>query len=143
MSYATQQQLIERYSQRMLIQLTDRAVPPTGTIDATVVTRALADTDAMIDGYLAARYALPLASTPALITDLALQIAIYKLHRKVAEEKIRKDYDDAQKLLRDISTGVVRLSVAGVEPAAGSGASLVVTNEPDRPLSSDGFEGLI
>src|SRR5581483_5414709 len=142
MSYATQEELIDRYSERMLVQLTDRAQPATGEIDAAVVARALADTDATIDGYLKGRYRLPLAETPPLVTDLALQIAIYKLHRKSPDEKIRKDYDDALRTLRDIASGTVRLDVAGVEPAA-SGASGVKTNDRERPLTPENLKGFV
>ena len=73
--YATLDQLTERFGERMLVQLTDRASPPAGTVDADVVARALADTAAVIDGYLAGRYVLPLAQTPPLLADLALAIA--------------------------------------------------------------------
>ncbi len=142
MSYATQQQLVDRYSERMLVQLTDRALPATGEIDPDVIARALADTDATIDGYLKGRYQLPLASVPPLVTDLALQIAIYKLHRKTPDEKIRKDYDDALRTLRDIANGVVRLDVAGVEPEA-SGASGVKTNDRERPLTPENLKGFV
>ena len=76
MSYATIAQMTERYSAAMLIALTDRAEVPTGAVDEAVVTRALAEADAMIDGYLAGRYALPLTSTPPLLTDIAQAIAI-------------------------------------------------------------------
>ena len=55
MTYATLDQLTDRYTERLLRQLTDRAAPPAGAIDAEVVDRALADTDAVIDGYLAGR----------------------------------------------------------------------------------------
>ena len=80
MSCATLQQLTDRYGARMLVAITDRAESPTGLVDPEVVARTLADTDAMIDGYLAVRYRLPLASVPALVTDLAQMIAIWKLH---------------------------------------------------------------
>ncbi len=142
MSYATEQQLVDRYSERMLVQLTDRALPATGEIDPDVIARALADTDATIDGYLKGRYRLPLASVPPLVTDLALAIAIYKLHRKAPDEKIRKDYDDALRTLRDIANGVVRLDVAGVEPEA-SGASGVKTNDRERPLTPENLKGFV
>ena len=69
MGYVTQQQLVDRFGERLLLQVADRADPPAGTINADVVARALADTDAMIDGYLAGRYILPLAATPPLLTD--------------------------------------------------------------------------
>lgn len=142
MSYATQAQLVERYGQSMLLDLTDRAEPPAGAIDPAVVDRALADTDALIDGYLKGRYALPLASTPPLLRDLALSIAVYKLHRNVASEKIRQDYEDAMRSLREIASGAVRLDVAGTEPA-GSGATGVRTNDRERPFTEDNLKGFV
>lgn len=142
MSYATKQQLIDRYGEEALIGLTDRAEPPAGVIDDDVLARALADADAVIDGYLAGRYALPLATTPALIVDLAQAIAIHKLHRQVVPEKIDADYKDALRMLRDIAGGVIRLSVAGVEPAA-SGASGVRTSDRVRDLTPDNLRGFI
>ncbi|MBN8955725.1 MAG: DUF1320 domain-containing protein [Rhizobiales bacterium] len=142
MTYCTLAQLTDRYDERMLVELTDRASPPTGEIDTSVVDRALADTDATIDGYLAGRYQLPLAETPALLADLAQAIAIYKLHSRVADTKIEADYQQALKMLRDIASGVVRLNVAGVEPT-GSGASGVQTNDRCREITPDNMKGFI
>jgi len=142
MSYATLQQLLDRYGERMLVQLTDRASPATGEIDAAVVDRALADTDAMIDGYLAGRYRLPLAQTPPLVADVAQAIAIYKLHRATAAEKIDADYQQALKTLREIAAGTVRLEVAGVEPAA-SGATGVRTTDRPRDLTPGNLKGFV
>lgn len=142
MTYATLPQLTERYGEAMLVQLTDRETPPAGAIDTGVVDRALADTDAMIDGYLAGRYALPLASTPALVADLALTIAIYKLHREVATDMIVRNYDSAVAQLKLIGSGVIRLSVAGAEPAS-SGSSGVRTNDRQRPLDECSLKGFV
>lgn len=142
MSYATLTELNERFGEAMLIELSDRADPPTNEIDADVVARALADADAMIDGYLKGRYLLPLAATPALVRDLALSIAIYKLHRNVASEKVRRDYDDAMRMLRDIASGTIRLDVAGVEPAS-SGTAGVRTNDRARDLTPDNLRGFV
>ncbi|MEX2480200.1 MAG: DUF1320 domain-containing protein [Gammaproteobacteria bacterium] len=142
MPYATQAQLTDRYGETMLIELTDRGETPIGAVDADVVERALADTDALIDGFLKGRYLLPLAATPALLVDLALAIALYKLHRNVASEKVRRDYDDALRVLRDIAAGTVRLDVDGAEPTA-SGSSGVRTNDRDRPLTPDNLKGYI
>lgn len=143
MAYLTQQQLTDRYGERLLVQLTDRAVPASGIIDTTVIARALADTDALIDGYLASRYSLPLASTPPLLTDIAGEVAIYKLHRKSPDEKIRLDYDNALRRLADISKGVIRLSVAGAEPEGSATSGTVRTNEPERPFTNDTMKGYI
>src|SRR4051812_42144975 len=112
MTYAAQADLVKRYGTDLLIDCTDRATPQGGTIDADVVTGALQDADAVIDGYLKVRYALPLSATPALLRDLAQAIAIYKMHRDSAADKIRNDYTDALKTLDLISKGTIRLDVA-------------------------------
>ena len=57
MTYALQQDLIDRFGESELIQLTDRTnVPPTD-VDDVVVGRALADADGTIDGYIGKKYA--------------------------------------------------------------------------------------
>lgn len=142
MTYATQADLVERYGEQMLIDLTDRATPAAGTIDSGVVDRALADTDAAIDGYLKGRYALPLATTPPLLRDLAQAIAVYKLHRNTVSNKVSEDYDGALRMLRDIGRGALRLDVAGIEPAA-SGTSGVRTSDRARDLTPDNMKGFV
>jgi phage gp36-like protein len=142
MSYASQSDLVERFGESMLIDLTDRADPPAGVIDAGVVSKALDDADAMIDGYLLGRYALPLPTTPNLLNDLAKAIAVYKLHRDAVSEKIAADYKNAEKMLALIADGTIRLNVAGVEPAS-SGASGVRTTDRERPLTPENMKGFI
>jgi phage gp36-like protein len=141
MSYTTQQQLVDRYGAAMLTDLTERGDPPLAEIDADVVARAIADTDALIDGYLAGRYQLPLASVPPLLSDLGQAIAVYKLHRNTASDKVQRDYDGALKSLRDIAAGVIRLNVAGIEPA-GSASNQVQMSGPAR-LTREDLEGFV
>jgi len=140
--YCTQIQLEARYGAALLVEISDRADVPTGTIDADLITRAITDATALIDGYLAGRYALPLATIPALVTDLAQRIAIYYAHTNVASEKIGKDYEAALRQLKDIASGLIKLDAGGAEPA-GSGASEVRTNEPERPLSAATMKGFV
>jgi phage gp36-like protein len=142
MTYASQSDLVERYGTPMLIDLTDRDDPPAGTIDDAVVTRALEDADAAINGYLLGRYILPLSATPPLLRDLAQAVAIYKLHRDTASDKIGNDYASALKTLALISSGTVRLDVAGVEPAA-SGATGVRTTDRERPFTAGNLRGFV
>jgi phage gp36-like protein len=142
MTYASQSDLVERYGTDLLIDVSDRATPPAGAIDAGVVTRALEDADAAINGYLLTRYKLPLVSTPPLLRDLAQAIAVYKLHRDTAADKIRNDYADALKALERISSGTIRLDVAGIEPAA-SGSTGVRTTDRERPLTIDNLKGFV
>lgn len=142
MTYATLQLLIDRFGERMLIELSDRDDPPAGAIVVAVVSRALADTDAVIDGYIAGRYALPLAEVPALLADLAAPIAIYKLHRFSVEGKIEQDYKDALATLDKIARGVVRLPIAGIEPES-SGLDGVEVTDRERDFTPENLRGFI
>ena len=142
MSYCTLAQLTDRYGDALLKKLTDRATPPAGAIVEAVVDRALADTDALINGYLQGRYVLPLAVTPALLADLAQQVAIYKLHGTAVADKIKDDYDQALATLRLIAAGTVRLEVAGVEPAANN-SSGVRASDRERDMTPENLKGFI
>lgn len=142
MSYATPEALAERIGQDVLVQATDRASPPSGVADQAVIARALADADAVIDASLAVRYRLPLAAVPAVVTDLALAIAAYKLHRFAPDPKIKDDYEQALRDLREIAAGSKRLDLAGVEPK-GSGAGGVQVSDRRPPLTPDSLAGFI
>lgn len=142
MSYCTLQELKDRYSERMLVDVSDRGDAPSGEVDTALIDRVIGDADALIDGYLKVRYALPLASVPLLVKDLSLRISIYYAHAHVASEKIKRDYEEALVTLKHISQGLIRLDVEGAEPPA-SGASEVRTNNPHRPFTADTMKGFI
>ena len=110
MSYATKQDLIDRFKEPELIQLTDSS-GDAGAIDDTVLSRALDDADAEIDTYLVARYALPLPTVPRVLVNAACDIARYRLYEDRSTEHVTKRYDDAVKLLRMVSEGKVSLGL--------------------------------
>lgn len=142
MTYATLEQLTDRYGAQMLVLLTDRAEVATGEIDTDVISRALTDTDAMIDGFLQGRYLLPLATVPPLLADIAQMIAIWKLHRHKTNEKIEADYKEAMSLLDRIGKGAVRLPIEGVEPASSNTSGARITDR-ERPLTAQNLKGFI
>ncbi len=142
MPYTSQDLLVARYGTALLVSLTDRATVPTGQIDATVVAQALADTDALIDGYLAVRYQLPLTTVPAVIADTAGAIAIWKLHIFEPDPKIAADYKGAIQLLAAIAAGTVRIPVAGIDPT-GTGTSGAQVTDRARPFTADNLKGFI
>ena len=142
MTYATLDHLKDRYTERLLLDLTDRGDVPTGEIDAGVVERQLINTDAAIDGYLAGKYRLPLNEVPPIVRDLAEQIAIYKLHSYDPPAKIKDDYDASMRQLREIANGTVRLPIAGVEPRDRNDGG-VRTSDRDRPFSNENLHGFI
>lgn len=79
------------------------------------ITLAVTEADAIIDGYLARRYTLPLAKTPGLLATWSRAIARYKLHGdRIGDERtdpIVRDYRDALKLLQLIAEGKFSLGV--------------------------------
>lgn len=141
MTYATLDHLLARYGSSLLTQLTDRGDVATGLIDTDIVERALLDTDSTINGRLG-RYVLPLAEVPELLVDLAQAIAIYKLHRFEPDPKIKADYEDAMRTLRDIANGIVTLSIAGAEVPGTDGNGVRITDR-ERPLTEANLKGFI
>lgn len=142
MSYTTLDQLNDRYGARLLIDLTDRGDVATGLVDQDTVDQAIADADAMIDGYLKGRYLLPLAEVPPQVAALSRAISIWNLHVFDAPKQIEAGYRDAMAQLRDISKGIITLDVAGVEPKT-SPSQGVMTTDRERPLSEDSLKGFI
>lgn len=130
MSYADQQAMVDRYGEGELILLTDRADPPTGEVDAGVLAAALTDADQLIDGYLGARYRLPLAEPPGLVVQWACAIARHKLCTGEPPEWVQKAYAETIAALRDAASGKLVLQVAGqVEPTAATGGVQVASRE--------------
>lgn len=138
MTYATQQDLVERFGAEELIQLTDRTNIPVSTIDAVVVGRALSDASAFIDGFVQKVARLPLSPVPDVLTKIAADIARYYLHGKSADKDspVTRAYVDANTYLLNVSKGLVALVAQGEEPpAAGSGSVQAVA--PDRVFTRE------
>lgn len=124
MPYATLPDLLAAHSKQALIDLTDRADPPTGQIDTAAVDAAIAGAAAEVDSYLGQRYAVPLAEpVPAAVADATLTIAWYRLHTdRASDPDLRIRYEDAVRWLRDVSAGRARLpdvAPSSAAPAAG------------------------
>ncbi len=134
MPYATLDNLIDRYGESELVQLTDRVNVPPIQIDTAVVAAALVDADAIINGYLAGRYTLPLPATPPVLVEHASVIARYKLWKDAASDKLRADYEDSMKFLTLLGQGKLSL---GVVPAPASTGDARIT--PALPRRRDGI----
>jgi len=139
MTYATQQNMIDRFGEQELIELTDRA--QLGVIDATVLEQALVDADAEINAYLVSRYTLPLASVPPVLTRFAADIARYMLYDTRASDQVLQRYKDAIAFFKQVSTGSASLGL----DAGGSGqvvdAGGVQVSAPDRVFNSESLDG--
>ena len=128
MVYAQPSDMIARYPNRDLVQLTNE--DPTETaVNQDVLAQALADASAEIDGYLESRFRLPLSDAPAVLTRLACDIAMYRMQalrplHDLAEA--RKRYEDALAMLVRVADGTLTLGLSqdNQEPAAAAGSVL-------------------
>lgn len=143
MTYVTQQDLIDRFGELELVQLTDRVNIPVSTIDPVVVGRALDDASALIDSYLAKKVKLPLAVVPVKLVKTAADIARYYLHGKAADKDspVTRAYNEAVAWLRDVSRGLVELSEDGETPAPAGGGSVKAV-APNRVFTRDSLRHL-
>jgi phage gp36-like protein len=137
MAYLTHQDMIDRFGDDALIQLTDRADPPTDAIDPVVLGQAIADAEELINGYVAGRYAVPLTPVPELVKRLGADLAFYFLHGDMAAELVVDRHDKAIATLKQISTGTITLQAAGVAaPSSQIADEGVVYDGPGRVFSA-------
>lgn len=139
MPYASQQNLIDRFGEDELIQLTNR--DGLDEIDATVVERALADAEAEINGYMASKYTLPLSSVPQILETYACDIARFRMQSENPKEIVITRYENAIRYLKDVVTGKASLGVDtnNEQPATGNSVQMSATDPVWRRENSKGF----
>ena len=120
-----------------LVELTDDLSPnPSGTVNQGFVDQAIQGAGILIDGYIGARYALPLSVIPPLLTKLAVDLAIYDLYRRRNELSISDGmqitYRNAIGMLKGIADGSVSIGLA--EADSGKDAGLDTVFETQEPL---------
>jgi len=135
--YATVADLTALYGEQEVIVLTDReerenAEETAGTVDATVALEALQRASSEADSYLAARYPLPLASTPQALASVVCDIARFRLTGGETTETtpIADRYKAAIAWLKDIASG--RAVLPGVATVAAGGVGGVEFNAGRR-----------
>jgi len=114
MTYATSDDMIARYPNRDLVQLTNED-PTQTTVNTAALGQCLADASAEIDGYLESRFALPLLDPPAVLNRLACDIAMYRLQSLRPLHDLadaRKRYEDGVELLVRVARGEVTLGLS-------------------------------
>ncbi|QDY99065.1 DUF1320 domain-containing protein [Nitratireductor mangrovi] len=141
MSYVVKQGMIDRFGERELVQLTDRANKPPTTIDDDVLDEAMSDAADLIDGYLAKLYTLPLTVVPGILTRMAADIARYYLHGKSADKDgaVHRAYQEAMTWLKDVAAGRIQLEAEGVLPEQSGGGS-VRAKASDRVFTRDSLK---
>lgn len=136
MVYSTQADCLDQISETELVQLTDDA--GLGVIDAGVVTRAIADADEEIDGYLGSRMEVPLSPVPGIIRKCSVDIAIYNLYarRQDTAPEIRKDrYKNAVGFLAKVAEG--KISLGASDPAGIPSENAAAYTSVDAVMTAD------
>ncbi len=85
--YASVSDMVTRFGEAELLRL---VMTPAGELDSAAITIALQDAGALIDGYLAGRYPLPLAHVPSALVPICADIARHRLYGEQAPEQIAK-----------------------------------------------------
>ena len=123
--YATRDDMVKRYSLTEVSQL-ERYLTGGESVDA-----AIADVGSIIDGWIGAKYAIPLEYPPENIKIFVCDIARYLLWKSKASEEVRRRYDDAMSYLKGVSKGTNVLLVKNpttqeVKPAAKSPTTMPI-----------------
>ena len=162
MNYATVQDMIDRYGEPEMVQLTD---PDIVTVQALKAERALADAQAFADGFVGRVYRLPLPGCskpapvpgdlhavqfvpPPQLTRIACDVARYYLYSNLApEHEVYLRYKAAERELTQIAEGKAVLAcpwggapgllVAGDAP----GGAEVLYHFSPRQVSGDTLRG--
>lgn len=142
MDYATLQDMVDRFGELELIQLTDLENIPPAELDAARIVLKLSDAQSFVDGYVGQVYRLPLVGClkvavggaeehvpPPVLTRLTCDLARYYLYDDLApENEVYRRYQAAVKELEAIAKGKAQLAC----PWGGS---------PGQPLVADAQSG--
>ena len=109
MSYASANDMVTRFGEAELLRL---AITPAGELDSAAIALALSDASALIDGYLAGRYPLPLAHVPSALVPICADIARHRLYGEQAPEQIAKRNEAALAFLKSVGKGELALGLA-------------------------------
>lgn len=114
MPYCDTDEILNIIPMEELINLTVDEPEPDSIVDIERFNKVAQYADEVINGYLRARYTLPLKHVPALVKKLASDIAAYRLYfRRPLDmpEHIKENHKLAIKLLGDIQKGMLLLDM--------------------------------
>ena len=136
--YATVDHMRARWGDRLLAQLVDADAWGDAAADAVAV--ALTDTATLIDGYVAKFYAKAAGTpVPALLVRINCQLAYGELGTTPSDDQ--KDVKaEALRMLRDISTGAVKLDEGDPTALQARPGAVLVPDTP-RVFSRDTLGG--
>ena len=144
MTYASYDDLVTRFGEVTLAQLTCKGGALGKVPDKAVIEAALIDATETIDGYAAARYRTPLSPVPAPVRRWCADMALYYLYAGTGKvpDAVRKAFEDALAGLKDMARGVIVFQAEGVPTVnadASGGVRLEVPGRTFTPQSLKGF----
>lgn len=132
MPYATQLDMLARYGYSKLVALTDIGQPQVGELVTAVLDSRLEDASAEIDGYLAGRMSVPVASPPPILKLLCCRLAYYLLLGNTATDVDQADVKAARDYLGAVAVGKISLTQPDQTPAVtGAGSVLFSAGAKD------------
>ena len=138
-SYVDIARFVARAGIDLSIRLTDE--DGRGAIDAERLERALLDAQALVDSYLAAKYAVPLAlPAPDPIPTITYDLAVARLYSGELPAQLEAREQAARKLLADLAQGKAVLTVP-VAPTAAAPMPVLVQPGPGRIFTRDSMTG--
>ncbi|QYK02797.1 gp436 family protein [Shewanella psychrotolerans] len=141
--YATTANMLSRFGEQDLILLTEREDSTPGEINLEVLTQALIDASAEIDGYIVGRYTLPLVTVPTVLERNCCDIARYFLYGDRAPEQVEKRYQAVVKYLTSVSKGDISLGLADTGESADQSELTVVVESAGSVFSRQSSKGFI
>jgi len=138
--YCTQDDLIKRFGEDELIDLTDR--DGVGSVDADRVAEVIAEATSLINSYLQGRVQLPLVDVPAVIERAACDLARYFLYTDGRPDTVEASYKSTVAYLKDVAAGRVNLGVTAGQAAPAPASNGVVMDSDGRVFgrkTSGGF----
>lgn len=164
LTYATVADLVRRFGELELVQLTDLDNIPPSTINVGSVQDKIDDASATIDSYVGQVYRLPLLgcakpvtapggaveyAAPPLLTRIGCDLARYYLHDDLApEHEVYRRFKDALRDLEKLASGDMQLTcpwggspgvVIGVDVQ--SGGNEVWSDFSPRAVTDDSLKG--
>lgn len=129
-SLITQADLVQRFGERELVNLTDRTAKREIVPD--VLQKALNDAEAEVNGYLrAAGFRQPFAPVPYALVVKTCDVCRWYLYENGISDVVQKRYDNAiawfKLLIKNPS--ILGFDADGVEEVKASGGMAVISNE--------------
>lgn len=123
--YATVADMVARFGQAQMIQLSNRL--GTGVVDEGVVNQAIADAGTVVDGHLAGRYTLPLATAQAaVLVGYVCDLARRNLYTNDVPDSVETRAKEAIAFLVKVGEGKLNLG-ATPEPTSSNSVEVVTT----------------